>query len=161
MANPPVLYSANTWLAYQISKRFYGNNHWVWCSPHFDTKSVLARDAGPPSSTPGDIYTELRQATSRGDRHNERIAANKAGLLKGVVCKRDAGVIGEGQAKEIVSAIGAAQIIDFRPLMYVIPMTVEVAAILTEAPIGARAHPLSIEYIIECLPSEFFDIIEP
>lgn len=161
MANPPVLYSANTWLAYQISKRFYGNIHWVWCSPHFDARSVLPRDSGPPSSTPGDIYRELREATSRGDRHNARIAANKVGLLKGVVCKREAGVISEEQAKEIVSAIGATEIIDFRPLMYVIPMTAEVAAILTEAPIGARAHPLSIEYIIENLPSEFFDIIEP
>jgi hypothetical protein len=161
MANPPVLYSANTWLAYQISKRYYGNVHWVWCSPHFDARSVLPRDATPPSSTPGDIYRELREATSRGDRHNAKIAANKTGLLNGVVRKREAEIITEQQAQELVSAIGAAEIIDFRPLMYVIPVTAEVAKLLTEAPIGARAHPLSLEYIIESLPGEFFDIIEP
>lgn len=135
--------------------------HWVWCSPHFDAKSVLHRDAAPPSSTPGDIYRELREATSRGDRHNAKIAANKTGLLNGVVHKRNAGIITEQQAQEIVSAIGAAEIIDFRPLMYVIPVTDEVSRILSEAPIGSRAHPLSVEYIIESLPGELFDIIEP
>ena len=162
MSNLTILYSANTWLAYTISKKFYRDEHWVWCSPHFDAGSISRRDyTNPPSSTPGAIYEELRNATSRGDQHNSKIAANKVGLLKGIIAKKNAGVINEQQAKEIESIIDMAQLIDFRPLMYVIPAKNEVLSRLTEVPVRDRAHPLSIEYVIENLPREWFDIIEP
>jgi hypothetical protein len=121
----------------------------------------LDRNAPPPSSTPGDIYRELREATSRGDRHNSKIAANKAGLLKSVVYKHKAGVVNEEQAKDIVSVVEASELVDFRPLLYVIPVSQEVSELLKEVPIMERAHPLSIEYLAEKLPGKFFDIIEP
>jgi hypothetical protein len=121
----------------------------------------LERNAPPPSSTPGDIYRELREATSRGDKHNSKVAANKAGLLKGAVQKHKLGLIDDEQAQQIVSCVEASELIDFRPLLYVIPVTVEVSALLSEVPIQERAHPLSVEYLIENLPGDFFDIIEP
>jgi hypothetical protein len=162
MPSPTVLYSANTWLAYHISKNYYHNIHWVWCSAYFDSRSVLGRDyTNPPSSTPGDVYKELREATSRADRHSAKIAANRIGLLKGATYKRSTGVINDQQLSEITSIIEAAEIIEFRPLMYVIPVTDEVAKIMKEAPILERAHPLSVEYIIEELSRHLFDIIEP
>lgn len=30
---PLVLYSTNTWLAYTVAERFYGGEHYVWCTP--------------------------------------------------------------------------------------------------------------------------------
>jgi hypothetical protein len=159
MPSPIILYSANTWLAYHISEKFYLNEHWVWCAPNYDSRS---RDStNPPSSTPGEIYKELREATSRGDRHNTKIASNKVGLLKGATYKRAAGIINDEQLQEINSIIGFAQIIDFRPRMYIIPVTDQVRSIMGEVSIGHRAHPLSVEFIIEKLPRDWFDYIEP
>jgi hypothetical protein len=155
MSTPIVLYSTNTWLANKISKKYYSDEHWVWCSPYFDAGS------NPPSSTPGEIYRDLRQATSRGDRHNLKILANKAGVYKGAVFKRKARIIDKEQARDIVSVIDAVETVDFRPLLYVIPVTDEVLLLMKEVPIRDRAHPLSTEYIIERLPRRLFDIIEP
>lgn len=53
----------------------------------------------------------------------------------------------------------AADIQQFKPLIYVIPYTA-VAAIAVEVPVSNRAHPLSVEYVIERLPGGLFDIIE-
>ena len=155
MLTPIVLYSTNTWLASTISRRYYHDEHWVWCAPEFGSGS------NPPSSTPGEIYKDLREATSRGDRHNSRIKANKGGIFKGVVFKRKAEIISKADARDIVSIVEAAETIDFRPLLYIIPVTEEVLSIMHVVPIQKRAHPLSTEYIIECLPRRLFDIIEP
>src|SRR5882724_6147875 len=155
MSTPSLWYSVKTWLANVVSKNYYRDEHWVWCSPHFGS------GVNPPSSTPGDIYRDLREATSRGDRHNSKIIANKAGILRGAVHKRDAGMIGEDGLGDINSMIETAETIDFRPLLYVIPAGAEVLALMKEVPVRDRAHPLSSEYIIEVLPKRLFDIIEP
>jgi hypothetical protein len=55
--------------------------------------------------------------------------------------------------------VDAADIQQFKPLIYVIPYTA-VAAIAVEVPVSNRAHPLSVEYVIERLPGGWFDIIE-
>ncbi len=40
MSAPLILYSTNTWLAYKIAERFYGDMHYVWCAPFFDSESL-------------------------------------------------------------------------------------------------------------------------
>src|SRR5262245_16335140 len=39
-AHPPVLYSTNTWLAFAIAQKYYASRHYVWCTPHFDPRSM-------------------------------------------------------------------------------------------------------------------------
>ena len=62
------------------------------------------------------------------------------------------------QEKEIEDIVQAAETRDFEPLMLVVPYTsVETQVIVV--PPGERAHPLWIEYRIEALRRESFDVI--
>jgi hypothetical protein len=153
--DPLILYSTNTWLAWAIAKQYYGGLHWVWCSPFFRQNGAV----GPPSAIPGAIYDRLFEDVTRGDRHSVWISKNRVGLAKGAQCKRAAGVISAKQHGEILEIIREAQILDFRPLLFVMPAT-RVRDLLVEVPPAQRAHPLSVEFIIEALPTEAFDLVD-
>jgi hypothetical protein len=160
MADPIVLYSASTWLAYVVAERYYSNEHYVWCTPYFDSRSLPDIDAAtPPSSTPSEIYHSLDAEVRAGDRHSAKIELNRVGILKGASFKLHAGTISEKQAKDITAIVEGAETRDFRPLLYVIPYQ-PVAGILKMVPVAERAHPLSVEYVIEGLPRHCFDVIE-
>jgi hypothetical protein len=155
-----LLYSTNTWLAYMIAERYYNRLHYVWCSPYFYSNSVPSNDyANPPSATPSDIYATLFDEVRRGDRNSAKIASNRVKLLYGADRKREQWVISEAEQRDIAAIIDAANVQDFRPLLYVVPYA-DVSEIATEVPVDSRAHPLSAEYIIESLPRDRFDIIE-
>lgn len=160
VANHLLLYSTNTWLAYKISKEYYGNVHYAWCSPYFSARSVPAYDyTNPPSSSPGEIYDMLFADAKRGDLHSARVEANRVGLLHGANRKAAAGVITGRQKKEIYSIVKQAETLNFRPLLYIIPSTL-VLDVAKEVPVNKRAHPFSVEFIIENLPRDYFDVIE-
>jgi hypothetical protein len=94
MPEPLVLYSANTWLAYKIAERFYGNLHYVWCAPFFDPESFPHyQNTTPPSSSPSKICHDLFEVASSGDRHSAKVEENKHGILKGAKEKKKAGII--------------------------------------------------------------------
>jgi hypothetical protein len=155
-----LLYSVNTWLAYNIGVRYYDGVHYVWCSPIFSSRNhpgFLATP--PPTSCPSDIYHNLAEEVRRRDGHSAKIAENRAGLVKGAHRKHAAGVITPDQLREIEQIAGAADRADFRPLLYVIPY-VGVSHLLKDVPVAERSHPLSQEYIIEQLPTGLFDAIE-
>ena len=154
-----VLYSTNTWLAYNIARMFYGDEHYVWCSPIFDGTSRLASQASPPpTSCPGEIYRCLLEEVRRRDRHSAKIAENRVGILKGSMVKRTSGVITENELSEIAAIVDAADVGDFAPLLYVIPYQ-SVRDLIKEVPVANRAHPLSEEFVIEALPGDLFDVI--
>jgi hypothetical protein len=160
MTDPLILYSTNTWLSYIIAERFYRSEHYVWCTPYFDSKSLPILDSTtPPTSTPCEIYHSLSAEVCAGDRHSAKIKENKVGILKGATFKRKAGVINEQQEKDIAAIVEAAEQRDFKPLLYIIPFR-PVAKLVMEVPVSERAHPLSVEYVIERLPRARFDIIE-
>jgi hypothetical protein len=157
---PLILYSVNTYLAYRISERYYGQHH-VWCSPCFDSRSSynLGLITNPPTSNPSEIYHNLLAEVQRGDRHSSKIIDNKAGILQGVVYNRGIGVISEEETVEITAVVNNAETRDFKPLLYVIPFA-PVASLVIDVPVHERAHPLSTEFRIERLPRALFDIIE-
>jgi hypothetical protein len=158
--DPIVLYSTNTWLSYVIGERFYGGEHYVWCTPDFDARALPRIDqVTPPSSSPAEIYRDLHEDVRRGDQHSSKIKDSKAGILRGVEAKRAAGSISDADQREIVSMIERATGRDFRPLLYVIPFE-RVRANIAAAPVELRAHPLSREFIIERLPRSDFDVLE-
>lgn len=159
MASPLLLYSTQSWLAYQINERFYGGRHWVWCSPTLGPSAVAPVDqTTPPSSSPLEIYRTLHDDVVSGDRHSLRIDQNRAGLLRGADGKKSLGVIDTNTFEIIELAVKQAALNDFRPLLYVIPFA-PIAGDALDVPAGERAHVLSEEYRIESLRRTSFDII--
>jgi hypothetical protein len=160
MEDPLLLYSTNTLLAYRIGQRYYGAEHYVWCTPHFDPRSQARLEATvPPSSSPAEIYRGLYEDVQRGDLHSDKIEDNRAGIIRGAKFKQASGLISAEQATEILKIADAAVCPDFRPLLYVIPHSL-VKAILREVPLERRASLLSEEFVIDRLPRRFFDVLE-
>lgn len=154
-----VLYSVNTWLAYNISRMFYGDVHYVWCSPVFDHKCrPYGQATPPPTSCPADIYHSLVEEVRRRDKHSAKIAENKLGIIKGATIKRSIGSISDQEVQEITEIVQAAEVTDFYPLLYVIPFE-PISHLIKEVPVSRRAHPLSEEFLIEELPGDLFDLI--
>ena len=126
-----------------IAERYYHGEHYVWCAYPFGPDCVRTLDsANPPSSSPGEIYSSLLADVLRGDRHSAMIERNKVGILRGASHKKTIGVIGEKEETEIAAIVDCAQILDFRPVLYIIPYAL-VSHIVTEVPPSERAHPLS------------------
>jgi hypothetical protein len=158
-SGPLVLYSCNTWLSWAIAERYYQGIHYCWCAPFFDGRTAAQQYRLPPTASPAEISATLLAESSRGDRHSGSIERNRLGLRRGIQAKLKAGVISAREAAEIGIIVEDASLVDFRPLLYVIPFAA-VAGIA--APVGprARAHPLSPEYLIHTLPGHLFDVLE-
>jgi hypothetical protein len=138
---------------------FYGDEHYVWCSPVFDARCRHGLHASPPpTSCPGDIYHCLADEVRRRDLHSGKIAENRIGILKGAAVKHTLNIITEDEVGEITAIVNTAHVSDFAPLLYVIPHE-PVAPLVKEVPVDRRAHPLSEEFVIEALPGDKFDVI--
>ncbi len=154
-----VLYSTVTWIAHVIAEQYYGNVHYAWCTPCFSPDSDGCQGGRiVPTSCPSIIYHSLWEEVQAGDLHSSKINENRVGIAKGASFKRKQGVITAKQEKDILKIIDKAQTRDFRPLVYVIPFD-PVSNLVKAVPPTAKAHPLSIEFIIETLPRDRFDII--
>ena len=154
-----LLYSVNTWLAYNISVLYYGGVHYVWCSPVFSARNHPGFEVTPPpTSCPSDIYHSLAEEVRRRDGHSAKIADNRSGWSPGTE-KHSVGILRLMSYAKSRKLPLAADCADFRPLLYVIPF-VGVSHLLKEVSVSKRAHPLSQEYIIEELPTELFEAIE-
>lgn len=158
MITPLLLYSASTWLAYSIAERFYGV-HYVWCTPFYDGLTAPRYVNVPPTSSPAELYRNMEEETRRGDLHSDRIRRNAAGILDGAAAKLQAGAITKAQHSEIEEVVAEAKIPDFRPVLYVIPFD-QLEGRVPEVPVSRRAHPLSLEYLVEDMRSGCFDVLE-
>ena len=155
-----ILYSTNTWLAFNVAERYFKGEHYVWCTPFFDSEGHAGYAyTVAPTSCPKEIYLSLYKEVTSRDRHSSKIKDNKVGILKGAAFKREAGIITEDEEKEIAAVVDSAEQQDFKPLLYIIPYE-KAVALLKQVPVGEKAHPLSTEFIIQSLPRDHFDIIE-
>lgn len=155
-----LLYSVNTKLACLINMRYYGDKHYVWCSPYFDCRKLdLLRRNNPPSSNPYEIYLNFYNDVKNDDKHSRIIQGNREGIIRGAKIQYDKGVITAKQRDDIIDIATQASTNMFTPLIYIIP-THNVKGIVREVPIDARANFFSKENIIEELPRKYFDIIE-
>jgi|ERR1700730_1238117 len=160
MEKPLILYSCYTWLSYKINEQYYGNRHYVWCTPFLNPNSRFSREnAVPPTSSPFEIYENLYKEVDRGERHSAKISQNRLGILRGANIQKRNGKINDSAHQDIRSIVKEAQIADFRPLIFVIPFE-PVAKRIVQVAIKDRAHPLSQEFIIEHLERDAFDVIE-
>ena len=158
---PLLLYSATTWLAYQIARRYYNDQHHVWCTPYFDRsgQKIGVDSALLPSLSLLDQCRSLADAVDRGDRQSRIIEENRVGLLHGANAKRTEGSIGHREEREIVSVVAIAAVADFRPLLFVMPYC-KVSHLLKDVAREDKIDPRSAEYVIEELPRACFDIID-
>jgi hypothetical protein len=159
---PLVLWSTNTYLKNRIQQQFHGGRHYVWCSPVFEGAALPRYAIGsvqPASSDPATIYRQLHRAVSTRDAGNEKIASQKK-ILKALAVKwHKDGAISQDQRDEIVAMITKSELIDWRPLIYVIPYPAVAARVhLVPRPRRASHEP---EYILVDLVEEEFHIIEP
>jgi hypothetical protein len=160
MKDPLILYSCYTWLSYKINEEYYGDCHYVWCTPFLNPNSKFAKEnAVPPTSSPFEIYENLYKEVDRGEKHSAKINQNRLGILRGADIQRRNGKINDAAHQNIRLIVKEAQIRDFRPLIFVIPFE-PVSKRLVHVPIKDRAHPLSQEFIIENLERNAFDVIE-
>lgn len=159
MKEPLLLYSASTWLAYAIAERYYGGVHFAWCSPVYNGSSAEPHVNIPPSSSPAEIYRSLAREVDRGERHSDSIANNRRGIKKGADAKLGASVITDAEHASIMGTLEHAEVRDFRPVLYVIPFD-RVRGAVVDVPVHQRAHPLSVEYRVETLGRDCFDMLE-
>ncbi len=141
---------------------FMNNTHYVWCSPIFEGAAVAKYAIGanqPSSSDPASIYRGLHQAVKSGDAGYDKIISQKKTLRARAVKWATDGLINEEQRDEIFAMLKEAEVVDFRPLLYVIPYD----AVSSRVKLVPRAKRTGHqpEYIIaDLLPNEFH-IIEP
>src|SRR5713101_2298302 len=122
MPKPLILYSTNTRLAFNISENYYGGVHFVYCTRFFDKGSLLYYGPThlPPTSSPGEIYHTLSEAVRARDKHCPKIGQNRAGIIKGATIKRKTRIITKEQEKDIFAIVYDEEIVDFKPMLYVI-----------------------------------------
>lgn len=159
MRDPLLLYSTSTWLAYAIAERFYDGIHFAWCSPVYDGTKAASHFNIPPTSSPAELYRALREEVERGERHSELMKRNRLGILSGADAMLNAGVITKVRRDEIEEVVEDSHPREFRPVLFVMPYEA-VRNRVVEASVRQRAHPMSIEYRVEQLPRDHFDMLE-
>jgi hypothetical protein len=156
-----ILYSTNTFLAYSISEKYYGSLHYFWCTPHFDSNSLgaLSTSKSAPSSSPAELYEDLIRDILRGDRHSTRVTQNRSGIITGATVSLSRKFIARKQFNEIVEIVRAAELKDFRPLLFVGAYD-HLKKYLRTVAVSKRANPLSDEFIAQDVRRDRFDVIE-
>lgn len=147
------LYSINSFLAYKINEKYYKGKHYCWCAPKFNCTE------NPPSSNPKEIMKCLKQDVELQDRHSFKIGQNRLGLLSGIEIKYTQNIINAEQRLELIKIVNNADIIYFRPLIYVISFK-KVKNKIIRVNCDEKAEWFSEEYKIEELMANEFDIID-
>jgi hypothetical protein len=149
-------YSVNTKIANFINIEYYNDVHYVWTAPYFDCK-----ERNPTSSNPKEIYSSLIKDIKSGviDYHSRNVEGNRIGLKKGAMKKHEKGDINKDKMEEIIELSQKANFELFAPLIYIIPYD-KIHDRISTPHFSHKAHPMSIEYIIEDLQGKEFDIIE-
>ncbi|MBY5708064.1 hypothetical protein [Rhizobium leguminosarum] len=154
----PILYSTMTVVAYNVNKRFYGDRHYMWCTPYFGSDFDSPHFTVPPSSSPLEIYNTLQKEVEGGDLHATKIKLNRLGIRKGAEQMEKVGRITSAIKQEIFAISKRTPDQQFRPLLCVISK-IEASSFFKMVDVRAKANPLSHEYILADLPQSAFDVI--
>ena len=156
------LYSTVTYMKFCIQRDYRSDVHYVWCSEHFDSKTLGRYTSGSGiarSSDPAAIYRELAQDVATGDLHSAKIASQRTTLKKLANDWFGAREITKEQQEEIVYWVDHAPVQEWRPLLYLIPRRLVAGGRLKLVPIRERASKEK-EYIIQNLQRSEFEIVE-
>lgn len=155
----PVLYSTMTYLAYNVNMQFYGGLHYTWCTPYFGSDMASPVFTVPPSSSPLQIYYDLKREVDGGDLHGTLIKVKRLGVRRGADAMLRRGKISLVQKNDILAICKLATPEHFRPVLCVL-LKSEVLPYVQAVPVKARANPLSQEYIVADVPTAAFDVIK-
>ena len=158
----PILYSSNVFLKLLIQERFFNDVHYVWCSEYFDSEKEYAYSTGAlvgASSNPADIYRQLKRDVDSRDQHSLKIQEQRASFNARAIEKVEDGGITQQDKEDIIYMTENADILWWRPLIYVIPVTDSVRERVQKVPLEKCAS-LGPEYIIADLKRSEFDVIE-
>ncbi len=155
----PILYSTMTFLAYNINIRFYGGLHYTWCTPYFGSDITSPVFTVPPSSSPLQIYNDLKREVEGGDLHGIIIKVKRLGIRRGADAMYRRAKITADQRNDIVAICRRATPEHFKPVLCVLPKA-EVLPYIQPVAVKSRANPLSQEYIVADVPTSAFDVIK-
>lgn len=154
----PVLYSTMTFLAYNINMQFYGNVHYVWCTPYFGSDYNSPVFTVPSSSSPLQIYMDLKKEIDSGDLHGTLIGVKRLGIRRGADAMLRRGKISKNSRDDILVICRLATPEHFRPVLCILPR-VDALPYVQPLSVKAKANPLSQEYIVADVPTSAFDVI--
>ncbi len=154
----PVLYSTMTFLAYNINLQYYSGLHYTWCTPYFGSDFNSPIFTVPPTSSPLQIYLDLKREIDGADHHGTLTKIKRMGIRRGADKMLQRGKINKKQRDDIHTICRDAKPELFRPLLCVIPRA-EVIPYFQQVDVKAKASPLSQEYIVADVPTSAFDVI--
>jgi hypothetical protein len=147
-----------TYLAYNINLQYYGGLHYTWCTPYFGSDYSSPVFTVPPSSSPLQIYYDLKREVDGGDLHATLVRVKRVGIRHGADAMLARGKITEEARDEIHVICEMAVLEHFRPILCIIPSAGAVSY-LKKVPVRSKANPLSQEYIVADVPTSSFDVI--
>ncbi len=153
-----MLYSTITKVALFVNQRYYGDRHYLWCTPNFRSNSDAVDFTVPPTSSPFDIYATLEKEVRGMDSHSEKIKLNRTGIVHGAQIMRQRMIISVAQKNQIEIIARDAPIAAFKPFLCVISSH-DARSYCTEVDISRTANMFSQEYIAVDLPRLAFDVI--
>jgi hypothetical protein len=160
--DPTFLYSTNVWLKHHIAERFLGDQHRFWCSETFGgSGSGSFPGTHAPSSTPREIFLDLKKAIRGKDRGSLKIKQQSA-MLRALAVKlyRDDPAKFTGDVKnEIHFLVRLATFEEWRPIVSVIPWDAAKGKVEIVDP-RRRANPLVPEYIVTRVTPLEFGVID-
>ncbi len=113
----------------------------------------------PASSDPATIYRQLYNAVKTVDRGDVKIASQKK-VLKALATKwHSDGILSADQRDEILAMVSGSEIVDWRPLIFVIPYDPVAKRVRSVGRKNRASH--DPEYIVPDLFEDEFYIIEP
>lgn len=159
----PILYSTNSFMAFDICCRYLGGKHYVWCSEVFDPTTQASTAAGSmigPTSSPAAIARALFAETQYQDRHSGHIKRYQKKFRRLAPIWAARNLITVAQSQEIRDLVGQNSFLIWRPFVYIIPRApLDAADRLITVPIKDRATH-GPEYQIHDLDTQEFDIME-
>lgn len=111
----PVLYSTMTAVAYNVNNKYYGDRHYMWCTPYFGSDFKSPHFTVPPSSSPLEIYKTILKEIEGADLHNSKIGLNRMGIRKGAEIMRQRGIIDDEALNDIIAISKAVPMHQFQP----------------------------------------------
>jgi hypothetical protein len=139
----PILYSTNPWFATDLSVKYRGGIHVVWCSEFYDPATAPAGSAEArvaPSSSPKGIFDTLWKDCELEERRSELIRRYRKTFRRLATEWFTDGSINHEQRDEIVATVNSTSWLIWRPVLYIIPRApIEAARRVRNVPHGRRA----------------------
>ena len=159
----PILFSTNPRIAHDFAMKYRGGVHYVWCSEYYDPASSAlgtAAAAIAPSSSPKELFDQLKRDCDREDAHSHTIKQHRRTFKRLATNWLADGWITREQHEEIVTTVNTRSWLIWRPQLYLIPRApIESAGRLISVPRRERAA-YGPELRIEDLRPDEFSIME-